>query len=184
MGYNESEARRETNTNVADPRIRVNKTTAMTLSTTYQTVNFNGTSTYNANTFTVLPGHTNQSVWYDPTTSLFNFMDNSDKNYVLYITTSITSSQLLATLNLTSASLRLRLYIPAPTPVTFPGPDVGGYIDLGPVNLTGQRNDYQPIAFFANALIRQYGFQVQLCLSNVVLGTISLNGADINLFPA
>jgi len=184
MGYNESEANRETNTTVGDPRLRVNKTTAMTLSTTFQTLNFNGSSTYNTNTYTTLQGQTSPSVWYDASTSLFKFTNNSDRNYTFYITTSITSNQLLSTLNLTSASLRLRLYIPAPTPVTFPGPDVGGYIDLGAVNLTGQRNDYQPIAVFANSLIRQYGFQVQLSLSNAVLGNVVLNGADVNLFPA
>jgi len=183
MGFNESEANRETNTTIGDPRIRVNKTTSMTLSTSWQTLNFNGSSAYNINSFTTLPGQSNPSAWYDPTTSLFNFTPNGDRNYVLYITTSITSNQLLSTLNLTSASLRLRLMIPSPTPVYFPGPDVGGYIDLGAVNLTGQRNDYQPIAFFANSLIRQYGFSVQLCLSNAVLGTVTLNGADINLFP-
>lgn len=183
MGYNESEANKETNTSVGDPRLRVNKTTSMTLSTTPQTVNFNGTSPYNTNTFTVLPGQSTPSVWYDPSTQLFNFTSNNDKNYNLYLTTSIVANQLLSTLNLTSASLRMRLYIPSPTPVTFPGPDVGGYIDLGAVNLTGQRNDYQPVAVFANSLIRQYGFQVQLYLSNAVLGTVTLNGADVNLFP-
>lgn len=184
MSFNEASQQVQNNTDVGAPRLRVNRTAPLTLNTTYQTLVFNGSSQYNLNSFPVLPGETMPSVWYDTATNLFKFSANVDRNYVLYLSTSITSSQLLSTLNLTSASLRFRLYIPAPTPITFPLPDFGGYIDLGPVNITGQRNDQQPVPFFANQVIRDYGFRIEICISASVLGTITLNGADVNLFRA
>lgn len=92
MSFNESEARKETNQEVATPRLRVNKTTSMTLTTSYQDVILNGTSPFNLNSFTTIPGESNPSVWYDPATGLFRFTANTDHNYSLGISTSMSAA--------------------------------------------------------------------------------------------
>lgn len=185
MGFNETSAQLETNTQPTEPRLRVNKTTTTAITTSWQPIVYDGTSTYNTNSFSTLQGQTNPSLWYDSANNLFKFTPNTDQNYTFTPSFSISATTILTSLNLatiTIANVQFRFYIPAPTPVTFPLPDFGGYIDMGPVNLVAQNNYQKQIPVYANALIRQYGVQAQIKLSASTLGTINLSGSDMNIF--
>lgn len=183
MGFNESEAARETNQEVTNPRLRVNKMTNQTVTTTPTKILYNGTSPFNGNFYTVIPGETTPSVWYDATSNLFRFTSNTDKNYNLDMTFVVTTAGLLA-IGLANISFRVQLEIPSPTPIKFPAPDFGGYIDADNVNFNGQKNIKLVVPFFAEQNIRQYGFSIKVYLSSPLpLGSVTLNGADVNLYP-
>lgn len=192
MGYKETSADFVSNTEMANPRLRVNMTTPMTLTTTFQTVMLNGTSPFNTNTFLTIPGQTSPSVSYDTTTGLFKFTANTDKNYTFFITTRTTSTTtlngLVTVLNgvLSIGTLQIRCRIPRPAGsggnVMFPDPDGNGYLDVAPINLITSITNQQPIAVFANQLVRDYGFYLEARLSNSLSGTNVLANADVNVF--
>lgn len=182
MSYNEASQQTQNNTDVSSPRLRVNRTAGLNITTTAQRLDFNGTSPYNLNSYPIMEGETMPSVYYDASTKLFKFTTNYDKNYSLVLSVSITASVLLSTLNLTSAMLRAQLFIPSSPSTTFPLPDSGGYVDICPVNIVGQQNQQITIPFFSNNQIRENGFGVNIWLSASVLGTVTLNSSDCSVY--
>lgn len=162
------------------PRLRVNLTTAVTLSTTWTRLNFAGTSTRNTNTFPVLD--TGQRVWYDATNKLFRFTDTVDRNYDTYFNAKFSAANVLGALNLQTATVQMRFAVPSPTPVYFPLPDSDGCVDLMPVNLTSTVRTSLPFIVYANEGMRTYGLGVELRLSGVMLGQAKLEAADLIIY--
>lgn len=166
--------------NPNDPRLRVNKTTDLVLTTNWQTVDFNGISTFNVNTFGK-DSNGNPMVFYDPSTKLFKFMGDSDMNLMafFFVRTS-------ATLITTRSNLQYRLVIPnggGPGVDTyFPFPDAGGYCDLAEITvLVGAmvNNRTEPIPLYVTQAVRTNGFRIEVRLSNalITLGIATLHNA-------
>lgn len=163
------------NNSVAEPRLRVNRTTAITLTTSWQDVIFNGTSTYNINTY----GDDKNSVktsWYDSTNNLFKFGGEYDRNITMQIYPRTTVASIL-----TAGTLQLRFIIPngggAGIDIYFPFPDDGGYMDTGAITILSAGMNKVPILLgvYINNMIRTNGFKLQVKLSNSLAGTATLN---------
>lgn len=164
------------------PRLRVNRSTALTLTTTWQKIDFNGTSTYNVNTFGKDESG-NQMVMWDATNKIFRLWDKVDQNYTLFVNVTTTVTAIA-----TPANLRLRLVIPnglgAGIPNYFPFPEEGGYIDVGSVTLLaiGMASKMAiPLPLYLESTIRANGMWIEMCISNslLLLGTCTLNNATV-----
>lgn len=161
-------------------RMRVSRSASITLSTTYQTVLWSGTSAggFNVNTFAPDPaGSGNQLVMSNATTGLYTFYNTTDVNYELFFTCATTS-----TLLTTPVNLRMRIVIPngggAGVDIHFPNPDNDGYVDLGPCTYVNPTNYSMTIPIYISQVIRTNGFYIQLALSNGTLGTVTfVNGS-------
>lgn len=163
-------------------RLRVNRTASLSLSTTWQKIDFNGTSLYNVNTFGKDPSSQNQIVSWDSTLKQFRFYDKNDQNFLLFV-------NLMTTTNLisTRASLQLRLVIPngggAGVNSYFPFPEEGGMVDVGEATLvaTSPVRMSIPIPLYLDHNMRSNGFWIELKLSNtlVVLGVATLNNCSL-----
>ena len=168
--------------NPIDPRMRVNFSAGLNLSTTFQKIDFAGTSSSNVNTFGVEPVSGNPMVWWDPTNKLFRFYQNNDTNFQVNLQIKTTS-----TLITTRATLQYRFVVPNGGGVGvntyFPFPDDGGYADFSEVTVlaSGQNNSQNVINFFAGSAIRTNGCWLEMRLSNslITLGVCTLNSAAI-----
>ncbi len=170
------------NTTVLEPRLRMNRSASLVLSTTWQTVDFNGTSTYNVNTFGKDPVSTNSLIWWDSTNKLFRFYNQYAKNYVVtfYVTTT-------ATVLSTRATIQYRIVIPNGISVgvdlytPFPDTQAQAYSDIGDVTiLSSMQHKAENIGIYADNLLKTNGCYIQVRLSNLVpLGTVTLNNAII-----
>lgn len=164
----------------AQPRLRVNKTSALTITTTWQKIIFDGTSTFNVNSFGKNSAG-KQMVEWDSTALQFKFYDQVDQNYVVFFSPVTT-----ATLITTRAVLRYRCVIPNGGGVGvntyFPYPDQGGYVDASEVTLlsSAMLHQLQPFPLYLNANIRANGFWIEVQLSNslITLGVCTLNSAS------
>lgn len=170
------------NPTVLEPRLRMNRTTSLVLSTTWQTVDFNGTSPYNINTFGKDPVSSNSLVWWDATNKLFKFYNQYAKNYsgTFYVTTT-------ATILTTKATIQYRIAIPngisagVDLYAPFPDTQAQAYGDIGDVTiLSSMQHVSQPIEIVADNLIKTNGCYIQVRLSNIIpLGTVTMNNAVI-----
>lgn len=157
-----------------EPRLRVNKSSNITLSTTWQTIDFDGSSALglNINTF----GKANNDdleVKYN-SGGLFSFNNLFDKNYTFTLNFQVTLSSLV-----TLGSIQLRFVIPngagAGSDINFPLPDTLGYIDIMPANLLSVMTGKHEEKVYSSALIKTNGLKVQMRISNTLLGTAILN---------
>jgi len=168
------------NNAINEPRLRINRTTSLTLSTSWQDVVFNGTSPYNVNTYGKEPTTGNPMVYYDSVTNLIRFYEQYDKNFniTLYLST-------LATLISTRATLQYRFVIPngisTGVDFYFPFPDSNSWTDIGEVTITAAQINHaaESIPLYLTNNIRNNGIKLQLRLSNslITLGTASLTTA-------
>jgi len=165
---------------MTQPRMRVSRSASLTLSTTYQKVDFSGTSTYNLNTFQNDPTTGNPMVYWDATNKIFKFYNTTDVNYLMYFTGACSS-----TLLTTPVSLRYRFVIPNGTspgvPAYFPNPDTDQYSDLGPVSYVTHRPFDQTLPANIIQVVRTNGFYLEVALSNGTLGTVTLDYAALNI---
>lgn len=165
-------------TGIVEPRIRVNRSTSLALTTSWQDIDFNGTSSANSNTFGKNPETGNNMVWYDSSTKLFRFYDVYDKNYIIRLDPST-----ISTLITVRSVLQYRFVIPngvsAGVDYYFPYSDDGGYGDIGEVTIISVNTNHRSLVLpiFVENKIRNNGFKLQLRLSNtlVTLGTCTLN---------
>jgi len=170
------------NYTVAEPRMRVNKSSSLSLTTSWQTLNFNGTSTNNFNTYGTDPSTGNKMIWYDTANNLFKFYGEYDKNINMQIFVKTTT-----TLITTPATLQYRCVIPngisAGVDLYFPFPDDGGYGEIaGLTTVTSGINlSIEPLNVYINSNIRTNGFYIQVKLSNalITLGTSTVNSAAV-----
>lgn len=168
------------NKTIISPRLRVNKSTNLNLSTTWQDIVFDGTSPINTNTFGKDPVSGNNMVHYDSANNLFRFYEQYDINYqvTLYLkmTTTVVS---------TGMSVQYRLVVPngggAGVNTYFPFPDTDGYADVGYValKLGSVLHPTVPIAMYLSQGVKTNGIKLQLRLSEAIvgMGTITLNHA-------
>lgn len=164
----------------AQPRLRVNKTASLAINTTWQKIVFDGTSTFNANTFGRNAAG-KQMVEWDATNQVFRFYDQIDQNYICFLQPVTT-----ATLITTRATLQYRCVIPngGGTGVNtyFPYPDQGGFVDAAEATIltSTMLHQLQPFPLYMNANIRANGFWIEVKLSNplVTLGVCTLNSCS------
>lgn len=185
MSYSESEQMREMNNAVPAPRFRVNQSTPMTLSTTFQKVDFAGTSTRNTNTFPVGADKLKPCINWDSTNKLFIFNSTVDKNYDVLFNAKITGSAIQSLLNVNLAQVQMRYVVPVPgNPIYFPLPDSDGYVDLTSVGLSSTDRSTNSITIYANSAMRQYGLGLELRISNAFLGgaTATLSASDLIIY--
>jgi hypothetical protein len=163
------------------PRIRVSRSSTLTLTTSWQTLDFNGTSAANVNTF---PKDSNnvEMITYDTTAKKFKFSTSVDRNYALVIYIKTTATSILNALNLSMGSLQMRFVVPGGntdgSDYYFPFPDDGGYIDLNLVNSVSPWQQEYYTNIFVDQRKRTGGMQVQLKLSNTVLGTVTVTASN------
>lgn len=162
------------------PRLRANLTAALTLTTTWQRLNFAGASAYNTNTFPMING--NPLVYWDTVARVYRFQSPVDRNYDTTLNGKFQASNLLSALNLTTVSVQMRYVVPAPTPIYFPLPDGQGYVDLLNVNLLSATSGTFGLIAYASQPIRTYGLGVELRLSGALLGTATLQAADFIIY--
>jgi len=164
------------------PRLRVNRTSKLDLTSSWQRVDFNGSSARNGNSFPLVAPGTPKVLW-DATGKRLRFMEDQDRNYdVQFSLRTLSGSLIGSVLGMLAVKVQFRFVVPAPTPVYFPLPDVADpYADLHTVNLTnaGQESYGQPI--YANSEIRQYGLGIDLRLSGM-LGGVTLEAADLIVY--
>lgn len=169
----------------SSPRIRVNRSAALTLTTAWQRLDFNGNSTLNVNTYPKTNG-TDYDVFYDATNKIFKFMTTVDRNYTVSMYLKTTASSLLNTVNLTMATIQLRFVVPNGnedgTDYYFPFPGEDGLLDLNLVNSVSPWRQEYFSSIFADARKRSNGVGVDVRISNTVLGTIMLASANTLIY--
>jgi len=181
MSFSESDARLETLGQVVSPYVRQNRSTDLVLSTTWQRVVFNGTSTRNTNTFPLMDG-TNRLVQWDAVNNVFDFNNPDARHYDVIFNFHINSSTLVSLLNLTMTTVKFRFVVPSPTPRYFPLPDDGGFADIAYTNLSADvRGTYNYIVRSVSD-VEQYGIGVEMCIAGAALGTIKLVTGDISIY--
>lgn len=166
------------NYSVNEPRLRVNKSTSLVLSTTFQTISFNGTSTSNFNTYGT-DNSGNKMIWYDTSANLFKVYGEYDKNLTVQFFFRTTTTAIAI-----GTTLQYRIVIPngiSPgVDLYFPFPDDGGYGEIATLGLiTASMNSQTiPLSIYANSAIRTNGFYLQARLSAAItLGTSTLNSS-------
>lgn len=172
------------------PRIRVNSTATkaapLVLSPTWQKIDFGGNATLNVNTFPLSSDGINKMVYWDTTAKKFVFMTDVDRNYNISLFLKTTSSSLLNIANLAMATIQIQFVVPNGTSAgvdyKFPFPDDedgAPGLDLNLINaISPWKQEY-----FSNTTIderkRTNGMYVNVRISNVVPGTISLVAANL-----
>lgn len=166
---------------VNQPRIRVNRTIGVNLTNSWQDIVFNGTSTYNVNSFGIDTSSGNKMINYDSATNLFKFYNIYDTNYNLTLFLKITS-----TVVSTGTTIQYRFVIPngngAGQDVYFPFPDTDGYADLAGLALKigAVNHTVAPLPLYLNNMIRTNGIKFQMRLdATLAIGTITLNNAAV-----
>jgi|GEM_PF-5689843 len=167
------------NYSVAEPRMRVNRTASLTLSTSWQTLAFNGTSTLNFNTYGMNPATGTQMVSYNTTSNVFRVYGEYDKNILVQLFFNTTTTAIAV-----GTTMQYRFIIPngggAGVDTYFPFPENGGYGEIASVGLAtvGMNSISSPLAVYANSAVRTNGFYIQVRLSNTVtLGSSTINSA-------
>lgn len=161
------------------PRMRVNRSASMTLSTTWTKVDFSGTSTVNVNTFDYDPmGSGNRLVYWDTTNKIFKFYNTQDVNYDV-----IFSGAVSATLLSTPVMARLRITIPngggAGIDIHYPNSEADGYVDLCTAAYIAHTDFAQPLPVYIGQATRTNGFYIEAAISNTSLGTITLDNCNL-----
>ena len=135
------------------PYARFNRTTDLTLSTTWQRVDFNGTSSLNANTYPNT-GSGKQVDW-DATDKKFVFNRDTLGLYNIFLTYQFAGG-------VRPASVDMRFVIPAPTPIYFPLPDTIEHLPLVDITrlATVATKDSQIVR--STSVVTEYGIGIEL----------------------
>jgi len=169
--------------NEIQPRLRVNRTSTMNITTSWQKIDFNGTSTTNINTFGKDPVSGNNMVWWDSSGKLFRFYEQNDQNYDCTMFLSTTTNLITV-----KATLQYRCVIPnaggAGVNKYFPFPDdATPYVDMADATLLATQVNHkaEKIPLYLESSIRANGFWIEVKLSNslITLGTCTLNNAAV-----
>lgn len=147
---------------ITQPRLRVNRSASLSLSTNWQKIDFNGTSSRNINTFGKDPVSGNPMVMWDSNAKLFRLYD-IDQNMLCFLNMTTTTSLLTV-----RATLQYRCVIPngisAGVNDYFPFPEEGGYADAMEVTIlaAAMNHNVQQIPFYLQDTIRSNGFWIVL----------------------
>lgn len=145
------------------PRLRAsfNRAAPLTLTSTWQTVAFQKTGTFDVDSFP------NGGRFDQATSRLVAAVgETQDKQYDVEFFYRITVALLPV------HDVHIRFLIPAPTPVPFPFPDGEAFANLGSLLVSPYQDVYKQVLYF-NALVRQYGIHVQLRTASSI--ALSLN---------
>lgn len=160
-----------------EPFLRMNRTASLTLSTSFQRIDFNGTSTLNNNTYPIVEGQTYRRVDWDLTNKLFKFNRTS---------TGIYNTNLGFQFNggLRPADIDIRFVIPVPTtPIYFPFPDTMGYITIAQIErLTDYATEYAR-TIRSTSPVQQYGLGIEIRTSAALVSYPQLTHAVIEIYP-
>lgn len=171
------------NKSIQQGRFRINRTATLALTTSWQTVDFNGSSTYNTNTFGIDPETGAKMVSWDSTNKIVKFKGNYDRNYDITI-----YPETNANLITTRSSLQLRYVIPngagAGVDLYFPFSDTSQpFADLGEVTLlaNGVRHIPLTLPVTVTQSIRTNGIRIELRISNslITLGVCNLTNCAL-----
>lgn len=157
---------------VNEARLRVNRSAVLNLTTTWQDVVFNGTSTLNVNTFGNNPDNNKPMTYYDTATNTFRFQQMYDKNPRAWL-----FPEVLATvLGTNMVTLQYRLVIPngvSPGVDSYnPYRDTAGYADAFPIasRLTEPVRMPLQIPLVLSSAVRANGVKIQLRCSAPLIG--------------
>lgn len=131
------------------PRLRVDRSEPLALSTDWQRLAFTGTSAGNVNTFPVTTGV--PLVEWDA--DLFRFHATADRDYTMTFFYRVTGA-------VAQATVQARLVVP--NAITFPFPETVQRVDLCRVAVGEEWADFREISVYANAALRAYGLAVEM----------------------
>lgn len=173
------------NYTISDPVFRINRSATLALSTSWQTIDFNGISTYNKNTFGIDTASGNKLVYWDSTNKLIKFVTDYPKNFSFTLYPE-TNTNLITT----RATLQFRYVIPngISTGVDLIVPFVDAstpYGDIGEVTILANGFRHSPISlpFSITPSIATKGVRVEMKLSNslITLGACNLTSCAIQI---
>lgn len=181
------------NYTINDPVFRINRTASLNITTTWQTIDFNGTSTANSNDFGTDPATGNKMVYWDATNKLIRFIGRPPyKKTFSFSIYPETNTNVITT----RATLQIRYVIPngAGTGVDliFPFVDTASpYADLGEATILAGGVRHMPLSLpipVGNAIATN-GVRVEIRLSNALglipivgtLGTCTLTNCAIQI---
>lgn len=167
------------------PRIRVSRQASLTISTSWQRIDFNGNTSLDVNTFPMMGDGTLQVYW-DSANKLFRFNQNDvDRNFDVRFGTVFNQG-------ISAVNMQLRFVVPSPTPLYFPFPSKAddttlngrGYTDLDqlPAGVGTTYGTVYKDNLYSNILARQYGVGVELKASASLLTMPVLTAADFVIF--
>jgi len=167
---------------VIKPRIRVDRSTNLSLTTSWQKVVFDGTSLLNTNTFGEDPTEELQMIVWDDVDELFRFYDKIDQDYLVYFNATTTTDLVSV-----RATLRYRFVIPDGGGIGidtyFPFEENGGFVDAGEVTVltVAVNHNFTPLLLGLNETIRDNGCYLEVKLSNALatLGTCTIDNCDL-----
>lgn len=176
----------------SQPRVRVEKNTNLTLSTTWQRVGFTDTNALNINTFPMMTDNTTQTVRYDATNKLFKFGATEDRNHTLDLYMTVVNTNVLNVLTgNTMIKVQYRLVVPngrgPGLDFYFPFPGTDGSDGYGEVGMTTSLVASQRLKIseniYVSQVIRTGGLGVDLKISGTPpLGSISCSTAIALLY--
>lgn len=162
------------------PRLRVNRSATMTITTTFQRIDFSGSSALNLNSFPNL-GVT-PMVSYDSVNKLFKFNHDNGRDYNY---TSVFGAKTTVTILTVLSSLQYRFVIPngvsAGVDFYFPYPDSVGYADLGVITaVTDTALNPAVLPIYTNTAMRTNGVGIDVRISTPLALTATCTSNDIN----
>jgi len=173
------------NYTIADPVFRVNRSATLALTTSWQIIDFNGTSSYNRNTFGIDPVSGNRLVYWDSSNKLIKFITDYPKNFSFTLYPE-SSTNLITT----RATLQFRYVVPngisAGVDLVVPFVDSATpYGDLGEVTIlaNGFRHPQISLPFSITPSVATKGVRVEMRISNslVTLGICSLTNCALQI---
>lgn len=163
--------------------VRLNRTASLVLTTSWQKVIWNGTSSWslNGNTFPLdQAGSGKPLVNYNTSTNTFEFYNTYDVNYTCFFTC-VTSSSLLTT----PVTLLWRVTIPnyggAGVDLHYPNPESTGYGTMGLATYVTPSTFENFFPLSVNSLVKTNGAYLEVALSNSSLGTITMTSATFRI---
>lgn len=172
------------------PRLRVNapytKSSPLTLTNSWQKINFGGSSSLNVNTFPMSNDNQNRMIYWDNTAGKFKFMTEIDRNYGFSLFIKTTSSSLLNLTNLSMATIQIQFVVPGGGPngtdYKFPFPDDEDAEPGLDLNLVNAVSPYKQ-EYYTNLSIddrkRLNGMYVNMRISSAILGVIRVVSANL-----
>jgi len=170
------------NYSIREPSLRVNISSSFGITTSWQTVVFNGTSALNFNYYPKDPTTGNQMIHWDGVNNKFRVYGDYNRQITLQLFAKTTT-----TIIATSSNLQMRIVIPngvSPgVDFYFPFPEDGGLADIADITKLTEPLSFTitPLSIYSNSAIIANGFYIQLRLSTPLLGlgTCTLNAANV-----
>ncbi|MBO0358623.1 hypothetical protein J0X19_11760 [Hymenobacter sp. BT186] len=163
------------------PRLRVNRSTALALSTSWQRVDFNGVSSVNVNTFPDVDGQGTKKVRWDSVNKVFLFSDTVDRNYNVSLFMHLVASALL-----TGNAVQMRYVIPNGNGLGnnfyFPFPDDGGFKEITTFAGSADKRVTDNTIIYVNQMIRDNGLGIELKMQNSFLATVNLTSSAFIIY--